>query len=92
MRDALGRSIIERSFPSRSGAQSRREIEMERDGDMDTILQLVKDRASLDLSRYKRTSVERSIARRMRVRGIAEVSEYASFLTRDSEELQILLS
>jgi len=65
---------------------------MERDGDMDAILQVIKDRASLDLSRYKRTSLERSIARRMRARGIADVSEYASFLTRDSEELQTLVS
>ena len=59
---------------------------------MDAILKVIKDLADLDLSPYKRSSVERSVNRRMRACGLQTLSEYVSLLQWDSRELHTLIS
>jgi len=59
---------------------------------MHSILKLIKNSADLDLSYYKRSSIERSINRRMRACGVRNLSEYASLLHRDPGELHTLIS
>jgi len=59
---------------------------------MDAILDVIQGLADLDLSRYKKSSIERSINRRMRVTGAQSLSEYAGLLRSDPAELNVLIS
>jgi two-component system CheB/CheR fusion protein len=59
---------------------------------MHSILKVIKDAAGLDLSLYKRSSIERSINRRMRACGVQNLSDYASLLVGDTNELHALVS
>ncbi len=59
---------------------------------MDAILKLIEDSADLDLSHYKRSSIERSVNRRMHARGIHNLPEYVSLLQTDLQELRALVS
>ncbi len=59
---------------------------------MNRILNVIKDSGDVDLSHYKRSSIERSIARRIRTVGARSLSEYASLLRSDGEELHTLIS
>ena len=59
---------------------------------MDAILDLIKDLADVDLSRYKRSSIERSVDRRMHAASVQTLSEYTSLLRNDPRELHGLVS
>ncbi len=59
---------------------------------MDAILKVIEDSGDLDLSHYKRSSIERSISRRASGAGARTLSEYASLLRSDPGELRELLS
>ncbi len=59
---------------------------------MDAVLKVIKDSTDLDLAHYKRSSIERSVNRRMRACGVQSFFEYASLLESDPGELQALAS
>ncbi len=59
---------------------------------MDAILKVIEDSGDLDLSHYKRSSIERSINRRARSAGVRTLPEYASLLRSDPGELRKLIS
>jgi len=59
---------------------------------MDEILNLIKDTGDLDLSHYRKSSIERSINRRIRIAGARTHSEYATVLRSDPAELRELVS
>ncbi len=59
---------------------------------MDEILKVINDFGGLDLTHYKRSSIERSVNRRVHACGIPTLSEYALFLQANASELQALIS
>jgi len=59
---------------------------------MDSVLNVIKESADIDLSHYKRSSIERSINRRIRTSGTQTPAQYASLLRSDPRELRQLIS
>jgi len=59
---------------------------------MDAILKMIQDSANLDLSHYKKSSIERSVNRRMHARDIQSLPGYVSLLETDPQELHALVS
>ncbi|MEL6477498.1 MAG: chemotaxis protein CheB, partial [Pseudomonadota bacterium] len=60
------------------------------DDEYPEILSLVSAKADLDFSLYKEPTLKRRIARRMALRGYANLEEYLAHLRRDSSELNVL--
>jgi two-component system CheB/CheR fusion protein len=75
--------------PYLSSATSPDELGQEEDR-LKRIFRLLQDRNGTDFSRYKRTTVQRRLARRMALRQIDGLSEYADLLIQDSDEVQAL--
>ncbi|MHB8381790.1 MAG: chemotaxis protein CheB, partial [Candidatus Binataceae bacterium] len=65
------------------------ELPQEQDG-LKRIFRLLQARNGTDFSRYKRSTVQRRLARRMALRQIDGLTEYADLLKRDPEEVQAL--
>jgi two-component system CheB/CheR fusion protein len=54
------------------------------------IFRLLQRQNGTDFSRYKRSTVQRRLARRMALRQASELSEYTELLTKDAAEVQAL--
>lgn len=76
------------------GGRSRREItddlgEMARDRalELDGLLAYLTRARSFDFAVYKRTTISRRVARRMRLVGVASIAQYQSYLAAHPSEL-----
>jgi two-component system CheB/CheR fusion protein len=75
--------------PYLSADASPSELVQEEDR-MKLIFRLVQGRGGTDFSHYKRSTVQRRLARRMALRQIDGLGEYAELLRKDPEEVQAL--
>jgi two-component system, chemotaxis family, CheB/CheR fusion protein len=75
--------------PYFSSAASPEELVQE-DDRLKGIFRLLQGRSGTDFSRYKRTTVQRRLARRMALRQVDGLAEYADLLIQEPDEVQAL--
>jgi two-component system CheB/CheR fusion protein len=86
----LGKEILRIGrHPYLSSAASPDNLAQEEDH-MKRIFRLLQGRNGTDFSRYKRTTVQRRLARRMALRQVDGLAEYAELLIQEPDEVQAL--
>ncbi len=90
--DRMPRILIEYTVsPQAVRSRQHHELEIfEDEGEFAEVFALLRRSYNLDFSKYKGSTVGRRIRRRMEFRQIPEVSDYASIISGDKEELESL--